>query len=603
MINLESLLRVPDVEHSIGYSLSPDGGRIAFAWNKSGQWEIYEIELSVRSESEISPHANEPQCITTGPGGKVAPRYSPDGKYLAWAVDFDGSESFHIMLRDRTTGGTRDLTPGINFAIQPFFAWSPDSRQIAYLADKTDNFDLYIRNLDGSDAPFHISVGGPASFVRWSPDGNHLAVTAEKEWQADGLFVVPVHGGPVRRVGGDAQPIDAGQPAWSPDGKKLAFSSNSSGWAQIGVYDLADGHIEWLTVNEGDKYNPIWSPDGNRIAWVHNRGETAWVEIAAQGRAPLRVPTEPGYVGWPTFSLDNRSIFFVFENPRHPTDIWRMSLEDRRPAPLINTLPEELRGADFVIPEAIIYPSLDGTPIPAILYKPRNAGPNSPAVVIIHGGPSFHLAFFWNPLLAHLASRGWTVIAPNYRGSTGYGRDWMVSNRYELGRVDSDDCAAAALYLAREKLADPKRIAVTGRSHGGYLTMTCMTRNPELFAVGSAVVPFLNWFTGHANSREDLQYWDILNMGDPKEFHDLWHERSPFFFLDRVRAPVQLICGENDTRCPPSESIAAHEELLKHGVDSELLLYEGEGHGFLQLENVIDSELKRVKFMAKVLEK
>ena len=133
--------------------------------------------------------------------------------------------------------------------------------------------------------------------------------------------------------------------------------------------------------------------------------------------------------------------------------------------------------------------------------------------------------------------------------------------------------------------------------------MTCMTRQPELWAVGSSVVPFLNWFTGHENSREDLQYWDIQNMGDPETHRELWHERSPFFFLDKVRAPVQFICGENDPRCPPSESTEAHEKLQSLGIPSELLLYEGEGHGFLKIENVIDSEVKRVEFLAKVLEK
>jgi dipeptidyl aminopeptidase/acylaminoacyl peptidase len=91
-------------------------------------------------------------------------------------------------------------------------------------------------------------------------------------------------------------------------------------------------------------------------------------------------------------------------------------------------------------------------------------------------------------------------------------------------------------------------------------------------------------------------------MGDPAEFHDLWHERSPFFFLDKVRAPVQLICGENDPRCPPSESVEAHNKLQSPGIQSELLLYKGEGHGFLKLENVIDSELKRVEFLAKALD-
>jgi dipeptidyl aminopeptidase/acylaminoacyl peptidase len=245
---------------------------------------------------------------------------------------------------------------------------------------------------------------------------------------------------------------------------------------------------------------------------------------------------------------------------------------------------------------------MDGTLIPAMLYKPEGAGPHSPAVVLIHGGPSFHLAHYWNPFLSYIAARGWTLIAPNYRGSTGYGRDWMISNRFEMGRLDTEDCSAAAIFLAKEGLADPKKIAVTGRSHGGYLTMTCLTSHPDLWAGGSAVVPFLNWFTGHENSREDLQYWDIRNMGDPKKYHDLWRERSPFFFLDQVRAPVQLIAGENDPRCPPSESTAAHNKLLELGIQSELLLYKGEGHGFLKLENVIDSEVKRVEFLAKALE-
>ena len=171
-----------------------------------------------------------------------------------------------------------------------------------------------------------------------------------------------------------------------------------------------------------------------------------------------------------------------------------------------------------------------------------------------------------------------------------------------MGRLDSDDCAAAAMHLVKSGLADPSKIAVTGRSHGGYLVMTCMTRNPELFAVGSAVVPFLNWFTGHENSREDLQYWDRLNMGDPVENHDLWYERSPFFFLEKIQAPVQFICGENDPRCPPSESIAAHKKLMELGVKCELLLFEDEGHGFLKLENIIESENKRVEFMAEILE-
>ncbi|MBV6394627.1 MAG: Protein TolB [Anaerolineales bacterium] len=592
MLNLESLLRISDIDPANGYSFSPDG-KIAFASNVSGIWEIREM-------STDSPGAAIQR--SQGPGGKFAPRYSPDGKFLAWAVDFDGSENFHIVRMERSTGEILDLTPNIDFAIQPSYAWSPDARQIAYLADKENNFDLYTMNADGTERRLLFRPGGPASFVRWSPDGRHIAVTAEKEWQTDGTFIVPLDGSPAKRIGGDAKPIDAWHPAWSPDGTRVAFSSNSSGWFQIGVHHLADGRIEWLTCDPTDKLNPTWSPDGKHAAWVRSDGATAWVEVWSGEAHPQRVETEAGFAYWPMFPPDGKTIFFIHESPAKPIGLWRATPDGRNAAPLTNLLPAEFKPADFIRPEAIHYPSFDGTLVPAMLYKTPGAGAHSPAVVLVHGGPTWHMAFYWYPLIAHMTSRGWTVIAPNYRGSTGYGRAWQTANRYELGRLDSDDCAAAVNYLVESKLASPTKIAVTGRSHGGYLTMTCLTRNPELFAAGSAVVPFLNWFTGHENSREDLQYWDIHNMGDPQENRALWHERSPFFFLDRVRAPVQMIAGGNDTRCPPSEAREAYRKLKALGLEAELHIYEDEGHGFMKIENSIDSDLKLVRFLARILE-
>jgi dipeptidyl aminopeptidase/acylaminoacyl peptidase len=124
-----------------------------------------------------------------------------------------------------------------------------------------------------------------------------------------------------------------------------------------------------------------------------------------------------------------------------------------------------------------------------------------------------------------------------------------------------------------------------------------------LWAVGSAVVPFLNWIKSHHNSREDLQHWNIENMGDPDDNKELWLARSPYFFLDQLRAPVQLICGGNDPRCPASDSLDAEKKMIELGKEVELLLYPDEGHAFLNVENVIDAEVKRVEFIAKALEK
>jgi dipeptidyl aminopeptidase/acylaminoacyl peptidase len=177
-----------------------------------------------------------------------------------------------------------------------------------------------------------------------------------------------------------------------------------------------------------------------------------------------------------------------------------------------------------------------------------------------------------------------------------------LANRFDLGGGDTRDVVAGADYLVRKGIADPARVAVTGTSWGGYLTMTSLTQYPDRWAVGSANVPFLNWFTGHANSREDLQHWDLENFGHPEKDHDLYYERSPFFFLDRISAPVQMICGTHDVRCPASESIAARDRLVELGKECDLVLYPDEGHGFLKIENVVDAKKRRAAFLARVLE-
>jgi dipeptidyl aminopeptidase/acylaminoacyl peptidase len=223
-------------------------------------------------------------------------------------------------------------------------------------------------------------------------------------------------------------------------------------------------------------------------------------------------------------------------------------------------------------------------------------------VLVIHGGPDWFFEMTWYPVMAAMASRGWTVLAPNYRGSTGYGRNWQDASRFDFGGVDTDDVAAGVRYLAREGLADPRRIGITGRSHGGYLTASCMTRYPDLWKVGSAVVPFLNWFTNHDEIRQDLKQWDLENFGDPVTDIELWKERSPGLHLDQMKAPLQLICGRLDARCPISDSIQAEKDLKGMGKAVELIIYEDEGHAFLKKENVLDAELRRLEFLRKYLE-
>jgi len=607
-LSLESLLAIPYVQPDEWFDLSPEGAEVAFAYNLSGQWEIYVTRLD---------GPGPPRQITTGPGAKFCPRYSPDGQRLAYVLDVDGSEDFDVWIYSLTTGAHVNLTPDTPEAILSEYAWSPDGTRIAFISNRSGCFDTYVMPVPPVDPTVAASAAprvmqGEASIayssplpdrgVRWSPDGRRLAITSKASGQDWETFIVPVEGGESCPLAQAGMPVHARHPCWSPDGKRVAFAANPDQYFDIGIYELESDRIMWVGEGEGDKKNPAWSPDGRQLAYVVNRGPVtnlAVLDLESQAQAIYEIGL--GLHFQPRFTTDAGHLVFLFESPCHPCDLWLLSLSDGSLRQLTDSLPSDVGQADFTVPQSVVYRSLDGREVPALLYRGPRSGTGSPAVVYLHGGPDWLTEITWRPTLQHMVDRGWTVLAPNYRGSAGYGREWQQANRFDLGGGDTQDVVAGADYLVREGLADPSRIAVTGESYGGYLTMTSLTQYPERWAVGSAVVPFLNWFTEFDNERDDLQHWDRENFGTPDKDYDLFYERSPFFFLDRIAAPVQLICGANDPRCPASESLQARDALVTLGKECELVLYEDEGHDFLKLENLVDSEKRRQTFLGEVL--
>ncbi len=590
ILGLAVLLAVPHVDSDCGFELSQDR-RVAFSHNASGQWEVYVAPL----DGSLSPRQ-----VSSGAGAKFAPRWSPDGGRLIYVLDAKGGEVYDIALCDLSTGEQRNLTPGTPDSLQPNLAWSPDGTQIAFLSDRGGHFDCYVMAVDGGPVRRVLALDHPQWDVRWSPDGRWLAVVAETSGQDYDTFLVPAAGGEPRVLAGADGPLHARDAAWSPDGQRIAFAANERGAFDIGVYELATGVVTRVSSGDGDEELPAWSPDGRRLAGMERDGPSTRVIVwDVETRAASRYEIEPGVHYAPRF-VDETHLALLFDSPRRPCDLWTLDLRDGSAQQLTHSLPSELQDAPFTMPEWVDYPSLDGRRVPALLYRPPTSGRPAPAVVYIHGGPNWLSQVTWEPLVQHMVSRGWVVLAPNYRGSTGYGREWQLANRFDLGGGDTQDVVAGADYLLRTGLADPARVAITGRSYGGYLTMACLTQYPDRWSAGSAVVPFLNWFSSEA--REDLLHWDRENMGDPVSDYQRFYDRSPFFFLDRVQAAVQLIAGAHDPRCPAGESTRAHQALLAQGKRCELALYEDEGHTFLRQENVVDAQKRRVAFLAAVLE-
>ncbi len=257
---------------------------------------------------------SRPRITTAPPGGKFRPRYSLDGNRLAYALDLDGSESFHIAVFDFATGQHTDLTPNIAFAHQPNVSWSPDGTQLAVLSDAGGHFACHILPAGGGAARMVLDVDHPCWDAHWSPDGGWVAVEVEWHGQDRSIFLVNLYDGERRQLEHDGETLNAMHPAWSPDGGELAFSADPDGWYRIGLYDPASEKTRWLEGGEAEDTQPAWSPDGGRLASVHSRGADTSLRLhdLASG-AILDHRLAPGVYSHPQFTRDGRGLLFVFE--------------------------------------------------------------------------------------------------------------------------------------------------------------------------------------------------------------------------------------------------------------------------------------------------
>jgi dipeptidyl aminopeptidase/acylaminoacyl peptidase len=256
----------------------------------------------------------------------------------------------------------------------------------------------------------------------------------------------------------------------------------------------------------------------------------------------------------------------------------------------------------MVKPFLVHYPSKDGKwQISALVYTPYAAQRNgkNAAVVYIHGGPASQTQNGFIKNIQYLANQGFFVIAPNYRGSSGYGKEFEDANRYDMGGGDLQDVISAAEWLQKTGYIDPKKIAVMGGSYGGYLTMMAVTKAPDLWAVGVPIVPFVNWFTEIENEDPLLRQYDLATMGDPATNKDRLRERSPIYSVDQIKAPLLLLAGGNDPRCPHTEAEQVAAAIKKRNGVVELKIYENEGHGFAKIENQIDAITRIADFLKK----
>jgi dipeptidyl aminopeptidase/acylaminoacyl peptidase len=590
---------------------SPDGKTIAFISNISGRNNIWLVPAG----------GGWPTQLTVSDQRQTQPAWSPDGKWIAYMSDYDGDEQWDIFLVSPKTGMVVNLTHTREIA-EEHPTWSPDGRYLAYMVKPRTSsvfeIDVYDTLMRGTK---HITSDTPNDKMNvnpiWSSDAAFIFYTQEQAKGTDSnIFMADVASGKSTLLTpheGEklyrANDVSA-KPA--PGGQLILITSNAeNGYENVGILEvgikasaagvITPGGIKWLTHDKWEIDGGGFSPDGKRVTWTANVDGYINIYLHALGAGKttsLPLPKGVNTLGGSqsAFTGDGLRLLYYHDGPTSQRDVWVYSLATSKSHQATHALISGVRSEDMVEPVLVHYPSRDGKwTISAFVYMTYNMARNNQnaAIVYVHGGPKSQTTASFNRFIQHIVNQGYMVIAPNYRGSTGYGRDFEDANLFDMGGGDLQDVFAAADWTKQTGFVDPKKIALMGGSYGGYLTMMGVTKAPDVWAAGVPIVPFVNYFTEIENEDPVLREMDLATMGDPVKNKALFEDRSPIFFVDKIKAPLLLLAGGNDPRCPKSETQQVVDAVTKQGGKAEHKIYENEGHGFARIENQIDA-YKRV---------
>ena len=573
---------------------SVDGEFLYFDTNITGRYNIW----------QVPSNGGWPAQLTVSDERNMLEDPSPDGRHLLYTQDEQGNEKPNLYLLSLEDYTVKNITQTEKIGYRDI-RWSPDGKSLIFAAERESPGAYPIWQMDpatGTVKKIVTNEAGDCEFLEYSPDGKKIAYSTTRNYQYTGVRVKDLEAGTETVLA----PIDDRSTTivqgWTRDSKKVYVTSNANrqGIEAVALLELRENpEFKWLTLGEWDTQLVAVSDAEDKFAYIVNRAGNLRLLLRDLNGEEEEIPPAQGVVRAARFSPDGKRLAIIHAQGDNPHDIWVYDIKARTLKQITSSLVGGLHQDNFVNPHLVVYPSYDETPIASFLYIPANIKQDNshPAIIYPHGGPQWEHFNSWYPRLQYFVSHGYIVMAPNFRGSTGFGREFTESLRKDCGGGDLKDLVAATEYLKRTGYVDPDRIAIMGGSWGGYLTLIALTKTPEVWAGGVSIVPLANWFTAHENEDPVLQKNDEWLMGDPVTDRELWRDRSPIFFADKIRAPLLLLAGKNDIRCPVEETMQMAEAARKNGVTVEVKIYEDEGHGFVRRENEIDSIKRSAKFL------
>lgn len=592
--------------------ISPDGRATVFEVGAAlaGRW----AEPTGSRLWLVPSDGGAPRALTAGPGRDSAPAWSPDGRTIAFLSDRGGNGN-RLYVLPCDGGEARPLATGEG-AIKRF-AWSPDGGRMAFLRtdppasggeedktapivveeglryDRVWTIDLATgATAPATDAAAHVWE------LAWFADGGALALVVADEptaaaWYGCRLARVDLASGALTVLYQPPTGREVARPAPSPDGRWVACISCA--WSDPG---MSGGDLWLIPTGPGEPRNltpgitfsitgATWQPAGDALlysAFDDNEASVGLVAASGKGgaRRLWRGPYGLGY-GSLGVAADGQTFVAPRSGVRDPADIWLGRIAgDRIDWHALTELHAEGRDALIADLTDVRWAAPDGLPLGGLLMRPPGATGPTPLVVIVHGGPTGMSGHgFANrgpatyaPLLA---AQGIASFFPNYRGSNGRGVAFAEANHGDMGGTDWADILAGIDHLVAQGIADPERLGICGWSYGGFMTMWGVTQTAR-FKAAVAGAGIANWLSFHGGSI--LHAWDALFYeADPYDSHGIYAARSPVLHSHRIATPTLILHGDADRDVPPDQSREFFRALKDRGVETQLVLYPGAGHG------------------------
>jgi dipeptidyl aminopeptidase/acylaminoacyl peptidase len=600
--------RYLNIRAASGPTFSPDGRFVAFLTNTTGVSQLWQVPVE----------GGWPTQLTFSRDSVRAASYHPRRHQILFSQDTGGNERTQLYLLHGVGGNTNhgigegwlmDNLTRHPRAVHSFGGWSHDGEQFAFSANRrsASRFDIYVQKSGvGTARRLFKGPGGYFQAAGWSPDDKTIMASQVPSNYNQDLFLIEAATGKARHLTphqGDAQ---YHSPCWSADGKAIYCSSTQGGrdLPALARIDRADGKLTYLDKPDHEVGGVFASPKGRWLAWLVNVGGKSELRLRDLHTGKTRTGPAPGLglISGVEFALDDSRLAFVFHGPRFNPDVWIWDGEAARARQLTHAGRAGIPLAEFAEPELIHYPTFDGRKIPAWFYRPRRLDGRLPPVIVNpHGGPESQTRPGFNPLFQYFIDHGYAVLAPNVRGSSGYGTAYMNLDN-TTRRMDSvKDLAYAAYWLRDQKKGDPKRFAVYGGSYGGFMVLAAVTHYPDLWAAGIDVVGIANFVTFLERTGPYRRVHREAEYGNLREHRAFFEKISPIHHVDRIRCPMMVIHGANDPRVPIGEAEQIVAALRRRKVPVEYLRYPDEGHGLAKLKNRLDAYPKMAAFLNQYL--